>query len=91
MLHYYTNIRQLNYHFPLVDFDWKQPNIYSQVSARIEKEQLSWEETEIWYAVEHPEDMEYLARDINQFRLTGDEVTARETEKVLERILNRYH
>lgn len=77
------------YHVPLTDFQWKLPDIFSQVAARIDKLGLSWEETEIWYAVEHPEDVEYLARDINQFRLTGDEDTARETEKVLERILNR--
>lgn len=78
------------YHVPLADFDWKLPNIYSEVSSHIDKLGLSWEETEIWYAVEHPEDVEYLARDINHFRLTGDEETARETEKVLGRILSRF-
>ena len=44
---------------------------------------------EIWYAVEHSEDLEYLIRDINQFRLEGNEAAARETEKVLQRILDR--
>jgi glycosyltransferase A (GT-A) superfamily protein (DUF2064 family) len=78
-----------DYHIALEEFDWTASNIYSQVAAHIDERGLSWEETEIWYAVEHPEDMEYLARDINQFRLTGDEETARETEKVLERILSR--
>lgn len=80
-----------NYHIALSDFDWKAANIYSQVASQIEDRGLSWEETEIWYAVEHPEDVEYLARDINHFRLTGDEETARETEKVLERILSRFN
>jgi hypothetical protein len=78
-----------DYHIALDDFDWKEANIYSQVASHIENKGLSWEETEVWYAVEHPEDMEYLVRDINQFRLTGDEETTRETEKVLERILSR--
>jgi hypothetical protein len=78
-----------DYHIALADFNWKESNIYSQVATHIEDKGLSWEETEIWYAVEHPEDVEYLARDINHFRLTGDEETARETEKVLERILSR--
>jgi hypothetical protein len=78
-----------SYHIPLAEFDWRASNIYSQVASHIDNMGLSWEETEIWYAVEHPEDLEYLARDINQFRLTGDEDTARETEKVLERILSR--
>jgi len=80
-----------DYHISLAEFDWKAANIYSQVSAHIDGRSLSWEETEIWYAVEHPEDVEYLARDINHFRLTGDEETARETEKVLERILSRFN
>jgi hypothetical protein len=80
-----------DYHIALSDFDWRSSNIYSQVAAHIEDRGLSWEETEIWYAVEHPEDVEYLARDINHFRLTGDEDTARETERVLERILNRFN
>ncbi len=78
-----------DYHIALAQFDWKEANIYSQVAGHIESKGLSWEETEIWYAVEHPEDVEYLARDINHFRFTGDEETARETEKVLERILSR--
>jgi len=77
------------YCIQLADFNWREADIYSQVAKHIEENGHSWEETEIWYAVEHPEDVEYLARDINQFRLTGDEETARETEKVLERILER--
>jgi len=79
-----------NYHIALADFDWRESNIYSVVASHIDERGLSWEEAEVWYAVENPEDMEYLARDINQFRLTGDEETARETEKVLERILSRF-
>ncbi len=78
-----------DYHIALADFKWKEANIYSQVVSHIEDRGLSWQETEIWYAVEHPEDVEYLARDINHFRLIEDEETARETEKVLERILER--
>jgi glycosyltransferase A (GT-A) superfamily protein (DUF2064 family) len=77
------------YLIPLAQFDWWAPNIYSLVASHIDRQGLSWEETDVWYAVEHPEDVEYLVRDINQYRLTGDEDTARETEKALERILNR--
>ncbi|MEZ5358683.1 MAG: DUF2064 domain-containing protein [Candidatus Zixiibacteriota bacterium] len=77
------------YQVKLQDFDWKRPDIYSMVSNKLTDLNLSWEELQIWYAVEHPEDIQYLAMDINQFRLSGDEVTARETEKVLERILSR--
>lgn len=77
------------YQIKLQDFDWKRPDIYSMVSNKLNDLKLSWEELQIWYAVEHPEDIQYLAMDINQFRLAGDEITARETEKVMERILSR--
>lgn len=73
----------------LSKFRWRESDIYSQVSDYIDSQGLSWEETEIWYVVERPENLEYLVRDINQYRMVGDEDTARETEKVLERILNR--
>jgi hypothetical protein len=78
-----------SYTVPLDKFDWKSSTIYSEVASYFEEQKLAWEETGIWYAVEHPEAIEFLARDINQYRLTGDEVTARESEKVLERILDR--
>lgn len=77
------------YHVNLADFDWKSPRIYSEVAEKFNEKGLSWSEMEMWYAVEHPEDLEFLVRDINQYRLEGDEEKARETEKVLERILNR--
>ena len=78
-----------HYHVDLSAFDWRSPNIYSEVSNHFKEMGLTWSELEIWYAVEHNEDLEYLIRDINQFRLEGNELAARETEKVLERILNR--
>ncbi|MFH1700371.1 MAG: DUF2064 domain-containing protein [Candidatus Zixiibacteriota bacterium] len=78
-----------SYPIQFQSFDWKALDIFSQVSMRLDELGVSWQESEIWYAVEHPENIEYLARDINQYRLVGDEETARETEKVLERILER--
>ncbi len=76
-------------HVDLSAFDWRSPNIYSEVASHFQEKGLSWTELELWYAIEHNEDLEYLVRDINQFRLEGDELCARETEKVLERILNK--
>jgi glycosyltransferase A (GT-A) superfamily protein (DUF2064 family) len=70
-------------------FDWKSPNIYSEVVEHFRTKGLSWSELELWYAVEHHEDLEYLVRDINQFRLEGDEISTKETELVLDRYLNR--
>lgn len=73
----------------LRDFDWKAPTIYHDVAGAFTEKHLSWSELEIWYAVENPEYLETMARDINQFRFEGDEYTARETEIVIERILAR--
>ncbi|MBK7140974.1 MAG: DUF2064 domain-containing protein [bacterium] len=73
----------------LRDFDWKAPTIYHDVANAFTSAHLSWAELEIWYAVENPDYLETMARDINQFRFEGDEFTARETEVVIERILTR--
>jgi len=73
----------------LSEFDWKSPAIYSEVADAFTQKSLAWSELEIWYCVENTEEIEMMIRDINQFRFEGDEQTARETEKVLERILAR--
>ncbi len=75
------------YRISLAEFDWKSPTIYSEVADAFTKKRLAWSELEIWYAVETPDDLELMVRDINQFRFEGDETTARETELVMERIL----
>jgi len=77
------------YHVELSSFDWRSPNIYSEVVECFRRQGLSWTELDIWYAVEHPEDLEYLVRDINQYRFEGDEISARETEMVLKRVAER--
>ncbi len=76
-------------HIKLSDFDWKSPMIYLEVSQAFTSKELAWAELEIWYAVETSDDLEMMARDINQFRFEGDEATSHETELVLERILSR--
>jgi glycosyltransferase A (GT-A) superfamily protein (DUF2064 family) len=78
-----------SYQIALDDFDWKAPAIYSQVAEAFTEKKLSWSELEIWYAVESSEYLEMMARDINQYRFEEDELTAHETEIVLERILAR--
>jgi len=71
----------------LSDFDWKSPSIYSEVAEAFTKLGLAWAEQEIWYAVETTDHLEIMVRDINQYRFEGDETTAVETEKVMERLL----
>ncbi len=75
------------YQINLAEFDWKSPSIYSEVAEAFTEKRLAWSELEIWYAVETPDDLEIMVRDINQFRFEGDETTARETEIIMERIL----
>jgi glycosyltransferase A (GT-A) superfamily protein (DUF2064 family) len=77
------------YHIKLSDFDWKSPSIYSEVAGAFTERKLSWSELEIWYAVETADELELLARDINQYRFEGDEICARETELVMERLISK--
>ncbi len=84
---YYIIGMSNSYQINLADFDWKSPAIYSEVAEAFTKKQLAWSELEIWYAVESPEELEIMVRDINQFRYEGDNNTAKETEIVMERIL----
>jgi glycosyltransferase A (GT-A) superfamily protein (DUF2064 family) len=86
---YYVIGMSGSYKINLSEFDWKSPAIYSEVSDAFTKKDLAWSELEIWYCVENAEELEMMIRDINQFRFEGDEQSARETEKVLERILAR--
>ena len=71
----------------LSDFDWKSPSIYSEVAKAFTDRSLSWSELEIWYAIESPEELDLMARDINQYRFEEDNLTARETELVMERLI----
>lgn len=76
-----------DYRIKLSEYDWKENSIYSDVASAFSDQKLRWSELPIWYTVETPEDLEFMARDINQYRFEGDEHTARETELVMERIL----
>ena len=71
----------------LSEFDWKSPHIYSDVAHAFTKKKLSWSELEIWYAIENIDDLEIMARDINQYRFEGDDDTARNSEEVMERLI----
>lgn len=77
------------YKIPLSEMDWSSSTVYHDVADEFTKRGLTWSELEIWYSVETPDELELLARDINQYRFEGDEQTARETEIVMERIIAR--
>ncbi len=77
------------YRVKLSEFDWKSPHIYHDVADAFEKAGMRWSELEIWYAVESTDYLEVMVRDINQFRIEEDEITAHETELVMERLLSK--
>ena len=76
-------------HIQLSQFDWKSPTIYHDVVDCLKEKKLIWKELDIWYSVDTVEELEMTIRDINQLRLQGDEITAHETEIVLERIFSK--
>lgn len=86
---YYTIGMSGSNHISLSDFDWKSASIYHEVATAFTQKHLSWSELEIWYAVESPEELDLMARDINQFRFEADDSTARETELVMERLISK--
>ncbi len=69
--------------------DWENDTAaYSQLASASKENGYHWYEMDLWYDLRQPEDLEFLVRDINQFRLVGDEQSATRTERVLGDILN---
>jgi glycosyltransferase A (GT-A) superfamily protein (DUF2064 family) len=72
--------------------DWSDDGtVYSQVTNVCNEDGLKFDELDLWYDLRQPGDLEFLVRDINQYRMTGDEKSAICTEQVLERILKDLH
>jgi glycosyltransferase A (GT-A) superfamily protein (DUF2064 family) len=68
--------------------DWADDTAaYSQMKQASEENGYNWDEMDLWYDLRQPEDLEFLVRDINHFRLVGDERSAVRTEQVLGDIL----
>jgi rSAM/selenodomain-associated transferase 1 len=67
--------------------DWSQSSVYRDTVDIARQYGVSYGELPLWYDVDSAEDLEFLVRDINQFRLAGDEERARHTESVLADIL----
>jgi glycosyltransferase A (GT-A) superfamily protein (DUF2064 family) len=70
--------------------DWSDNDgIYSRLVEVVSEYGLDWEELEIWYNLRQPGDLEFLARDINAFRIAGDEKSAIRTEAMLAALINK--
>lgn len=75
--------------FSHIDWD-EDEHIYSRIVEVAREDGLDWEELELWYDLRQPGDLEYLARDINAFRLIGDETSAKRTETILESLIQKF-
>jgi hypothetical protein len=75
------------YHELFRGVDWQCSDVYKTTIDTIERDGVTYRELPLFYDVDTPEDLEYVVRDINQFRLEGDEESARHSETVLAKIL----
>ncbi len=60
---------------------------YRDSTVALAKKKLSWQEIDLCYDVSHQEDIEFIVREINHARFTGDEATGRFTEAVLSEFM----
>lgn len=56
---------------------------YKTSTTALTEAGLPWQEIDLSYDVGHQEDLEFIVREINHCRMTGDEETARCTESLL--------
>ena len=66
---------------------WSGSEVYRQTIEIIHGRGIHYRELPVWYDVDTAADLEFLVRDINQFRLAGDETRASFTEGVLAKML----
>ncbi len=63
--------------------DWTDSCVYRKTVERLNEIGLTWQELEISYQINSPEELEQLYFDIDNLRLTGEERIAYHTEKCL--------
>jgi glycosyltransferase A (GT-A) superfamily protein (DUF2064 family) len=74
-----------NGHYPSLfdEIDWNDSCVYRNTVDRLNEAGLTWQELEISYQVNSPEELEQLYFDIDNLRLTGENRIAFHTEKCL--------
>jgi uncharacterized protein len=72
-------------HYPQVykDIVWGGNTTYRQITEKLDSESLKWQELEISYDVDGPDELEQLYCDIETLRLTGKDFICCHTEKCL--------
>lgn len=83
---YYLLACDSHYQCLFDDIDWNSSSIYRETVTSLTKSGLKWQELELTYDVDGPEELEQLCYDIDNLRLTGEEETAYHTEKCLNNL-----
>lgn len=75
-------------HYPALfnGIDWSSQTVYKETVERLSQSGLNWQELEISYDVDSPEELEQLYLDIDNLRLAGENDIAYHTEKCLENL-----
>lgn len=61
---------------------------YKDSTEALTKHKLTWQETDLSYDVSHQEDLEFIVREINHARFTGDEEIGLCTEEILSEFMS---
>lgn len=61
---------------------------YRDSTEALGRKKLKWQEIDLSYDVSHQEDIEYIVREINHARFTGDEEVGLCTETILSEFMN---
>jgi uncharacterized protein len=75
----------LDGHYPAMfdKIDWKPGTIYRQLRENLDRIKMPWQELEITYEIDYPEELEQLYCDIDILRLAGNNEIGYHTEKCL--------
>jgi rSAM/selenodomain-associated transferase 1 len=65
---------------------WGTSTVYKETSDILDKNKIEWQELELSYDIDSPEDLEQLYFEIDTLRLTGEETICYHTEKCLKNL-----
>jgi len=65
---------------------WGSPTVYKETSDILNSNDVEWQELELSYDIDSPEDLEQLYFEIDTLRLAGEETICYHTEKCLKNL-----
>lgn len=66
--------------------NWGSSNVYRETAEILERNEVNWQELELSYDVDTPENLEQLYLEIDTLRLTGENRICYHTEKCLKNL-----